>query len=77
MRQEEFLPRYVSNEQWLDVAIGRRLAVGKWRVIFTKRLIFRYVRIQIDQMFQVRNTIGQCANSKIFTRERLQHKDFT
>ena len=71
------LPRYVGDEKWLDITIGGCLALGKRSVVFAKRLIFRYVGVQKDQVFQVWYTIGQSANGKVFTCERLQHKNFT
>lgn len=67
----------MGDEQRLDVAIAGCLAVGERSVILAERLVFGDVRKQVGEVLQVRETVGQRTNGKVFARERLQHKYFT
>lgn len=67
----------MCDEKRFDIAIRRCLVLGERSVIFAESLILGYVRIKINQVFQIRNAVGQCANGKVFACERLQHKHFT
>ena len=49
---KENIPGYECDQHWLDVAVGGGgLVLIEWRIVFGKRLIFGYIRIQISQMF--------------------------
>lgn len=69
------LPRNVSNQQRLNIAVWWCLSLREGSVVFAKCLILRDIRIKINQVFQIRDTIGQGSYSKIFAGEWLEHED--
>ena len=68
----------MRNKMRLDVAIvGGGGFSSHGSVVFAKGLLLGYIRIQVQEVLQIRNDVSQRTNGKSLAREGLQHEHIT
>lgn len=63
------------NEMWLHITIAGRAGRLGGGVVLAKSLVLGNIRVQIKEVRKICNAVWKWPNRKIFTRERLHHKN--